>query len=182
MQTITYESGASINQEILVSGINKASSVLASRMVFGYHSEEDISQQIALYTLQAMERWDGERCVAAFSYTHSKNRLFNFKRDTYTRPLPCQCHSSESCAKCQGIQERNRTKKNLHHFQSLDNNYISNEPLPEENMIYNELFFKFSGAMPHELIDSYIDLVNGNKIDKIHHKEIKLICEGLLNG
>ena len=66
---------------------------LAKRFVFGYHQEDDLKQYAYMkaFELIASNRWDGVRPLENFLYRHVRNRLINWKRDTYHRAeKPCK--------------------------------------------------------------------------------------------
>ena len=62
---------------------------LARQYRFGYHTVEDLEQEAFVLAWSALPRWDGQRSLYNFIYTHVKNRLQTFVRDNYMKPCPC---------------------------------------------------------------------------------------------
>jgi DNA-directed RNA polymerase specialized sigma24 family protein len=70
--------------------INTVADRLCYKFKFGYHSAEDMKQQARLYAWEGMEKYDGKRPLENFLWTHVRNRLYNFKRNNYSRlEKPC---------------------------------------------------------------------------------------------
>jgi len=102
---------------------------LASKFRFGYHETDDIKQQIFIFALKGLEKYDNVRPLENFLYIHVKNRLCNLKRDKFERldkpcltcpaydlALPSQCavyNNKENCELYDGWFRRNGAKKNL---------------------------------------------------------------------
>ena len=79
-----------INEEDLITIVNKIANRFASTFKFGYHEIEDMKQQAWQVALEGLKDYDGERPLENFLWTHIRNRLYNFKRDNYFRPeKPC---------------------------------------------------------------------------------------------
>ena len=85
------------NEQEVMDIITSISNKLASKFKFGYHDIDDMKQQAMLFAWEGLENYDGIRPLENFLWVHVKNRLYNFKRNNYSRPnkpcenLPIQC-------------------------------------------------------------------------------------------
>src|SRR5262245_32969761 len=74
------------------------------RQGFGYFDAEDIRQEAVILGLEALEdeRYDPERSLAAFLYSHMKKRLVNLYRNTFYRSeRPCRCCALDAEEPCE---------------------------------------------------------------------------------
>lgn len=79
-----------MQEEEVMAIIDKVATRLAYKFRFGYHTIDDMKQQARLYAWMGLDKYDNQRPLENFLWTHVRNRLFNFKRDNYERPdLPC---------------------------------------------------------------------------------------------
>jgi hypothetical protein len=120
-------------EQEVVETINGIADRLCYKFKFGYHSADDMKQQARMYGWQGLEKYDGERPLENFLWTHVRNRLYNFKRNNYARlEKPCdtceffiqqQCTAfsdQEECVLYKGWLDRNTAKKNLMYTVSSD--------------------------------------------------------------
>ena len=63
----------------------KISKKLGYKFKFGYHSHEDMKQQAAIFALEGLKNYDYKRPLENFLWTHVRNRLFNFKRNNFSK-------------------------------------------------------------------------------------------------
>lgn len=107
---------------------------LGRKFRFGYYTPEELTQEAYILAWECVPRWDGERPLAAFIYTHLHNQLYNVKRKKYERiEPPCtncplnayinkQCTAYQSLEDCKYYSQwlsRNTTKRNLMNLGSL---------------------------------------------------------------
>jgi hypothetical protein len=88
---------SSVSQEELLAAIKRVGDVLSVRFSFGTYEPYDIRQQIALFALEALPRFDSKAGkLEGFIFRHCKNRLTNMKRNVLRRAdPPCQkCYDS----------------------------------------------------------------------------------------
>ena len=80
---------------------------LCYKFKFGYHSPEDMKQQARLFAWEGLEKYDGKRPLENFLWTHVRNRLYNFKRNNYSRlekPCDtCEFYISKKCTAFDGL-------------------------------------------------------------------------------
>lgn len=100
--------GPGLNQDRNVCGVPEAHflecvehvvTVLCGTFAFGYYSVEDIRQEIRVFCLEAMPRFDRSRDLKKFLYVHAYRRLINLQRNKLQRnDPPCiRCHTGNSC-------------------------------------------------------------------------------------
>ena len=74
-----------INKEEALRVIMKVAKRLAPKYVFATYEVEDIEQEAFLIGIAGLEKYDQNRPLENFMYTHINNRLKTFKRDNYYR-------------------------------------------------------------------------------------------------
>ena len=164
---------------------------LAYKFKFGYHDFDDMKQQISIFALEGLKNYDHKRPLENFLWTHVRNRLFNYKRDNYQRPdKPClscpiydphckksinQCEqyaNKEDCSLYKSWTDRNSTKKNLMHLNTIDeikdygNTFISDENLLVNSIEANELWKLIESHLTGEYRTLYLKIKSGNKVSK----------------
>lgn len=176
-----------ISDEELLETINIISKKLSYKFKFGYHETEDMKQQISIFAIEGLAKYDHKRPLANFLWTHVRNRLYNYKRDNYQRPdKPCvSCpfydefkHNSFSqCTKYRDKQEcllytawsdRNNDKKNLMNFSELDeiNDHHNNKTTSGSLAATKEIFDKLDEFLTGEHRIIYLKIKMGIKVKK----------------
>lgn len=192
-----------IDEQELLDTIEIISKKLAYKFKFGYHDIEDMKQQISIFALEGIEKYDYERPLENFLWTHVRNRLFNFKRDNYQRPdNPCgRCpffdphlkQSLNSCSKFTDKLEcdmysnwynRNISKKNLMHLNTIEElkEYISNGNNHQENVSNNEIIDIIEENLSGEIRIIYLKLKSGIKISKNETEKLVSRIREILNA
>lgn len=107
----------------VVATITHLGNVMAPSFVFGAYSVADIKQEIALFCLEALPRYDPDRPLENFLRVHCQNRLTNLVRDKFRRSdPPCRlCHKGREfehadhkmCEPYKVWKDRNDAKSNL---------------------------------------------------------------------
>lgn len=128
-----------VAEEDFLKAVENISKNLSYKFKFGYHSVEDMKQQIFVFALEGLKNYDNKRPLENFLWTHVRNRLFNYKRDNYQRPnkpcLTCPLNdpelkqSTNGCSKFQNKNDcylyanwikNNSNKKNLMYFSAIE--------------------------------------------------------------
>ena len=128
-----------VSEQELLETIENISKKLSYKFKFGYHETEDMRQQISVFALEGLEKYDYTRPLENFLWTHVRNRLFNFKRDNYQRPdKPCvtcpfydklcankdmdckEFSNKQDCELYKGWYDRNNAKKNLMYLNTIE--------------------------------------------------------------
>lgn len=188
-----------MTEKEVVEIINRVAKGLANKFKFGYHSVEDIKQQACLYACMAIDtKYDGKRPLENFLWVHVRNRLCNYKRDTYERKdKPCDkcplkayiggvCTAYKDMEECEFYAKwllRNTTKKNLCHTMDISNIRDTEErnlkfyDNPEDKLIKKELEELIDDRIPVTLRQYWIRMKHGVKVPKAMSDKISVIIE-----
>ena len=159
--------------------VENISKKLAYKFKFGYHSYEDMKQQISIFALEGLKNYDNKRPLENFLWTHIRNRLFNYKRDNYQRPdkpcYTCPLWKNSSCTKyankndCElyyNWSKRNEHKKNLMHLTTIDEIKDYGNIFIDHNIENNEIISIIEANINGEERSIYLKLKDGNKVSK----------------
>ena len=160
-----------MDEDQVISAITKVSQKLAPKYVFASYGVEDIEQEAFIIALDALERYDSDKPLENFLYSHINNRLKNFKRDNYYR----QDHGS-----AQKIQDR---KKNLLEPIDIDCLYsISTKDNTITDAHIREITELIDKKLPSELRRDYLKLRNNAPLPKSRKAYVTKVIEGIING
>jgi DNA-directed RNA polymerase specialized sigma24 family protein len=172
--------------------------VLASRFVFPGFPVDDIAQEVRIFAMEALPRYDPKpdangqptRLLANFLYAHTKRRLLNLKRNLHHRTdPPCrecnQAYPHEPTPACRVYEKwlaRNRRKANLNQSRLYsDDAEPRTTPDATDDIETNELLAKIDQQLPVELRSAYLRLRAGDKyITKKHRTEVEAAVRGIL--
>jgi len=189
-----------LQEKELVEILDAVVKKISPKFVFGYHSIEDIEQQARLLGLQALPRWDGERSLYNFLYTHIKNRLCTYKRDNYERlNTPCEkcpfnawikynntCKVYERMDDCSLYYKwlmRNSAKKNIMQPIGIPVVCARNEEFMEMPndvnyaVLNNEMKAFIEARLNNEQRKVWLKLMSGQKIRCYEQEQIKDVIE-----
>lgn len=176
-----------VSEERLLEAIDLITRKLSYKFKFGYHELEDMRQQISIFAIEGLEKYDHTRPLENFLWTHVRNRLYNFKRDNYQRPdKPCitcplfdqHCaNPAMDCTKYTNKQEcsvyrswykRNNTKKNLMYLNTIEDlkEHLPNQANNRENAANKEIMSLLEEKLQGEHRTVYLKLKYGNKVYK----------------
>lgn len=178
-----FELKYGIPEESFVEAVKKITQKLSYKFKFGYHDVDDMKQQATIFALEALERYDKDRPLENFLWTHVRNRLFNYKRDNYQRPdKPCvSCplydpllkNSTNACSKYENKidcdlyrqwSERNDRKKNLVQASSPLNEERPSKSNTVNNLSDKEIVSIIENNLSYEYREIYLRLKNGDKV------------------
>jgi DNA-directed RNA polymerase specialized sigma24 family protein len=173
----------------IVSVLDNVARRLAKRFKFGYHDNNDMMQQARLFALEGLKHYDGQRPLENYLWTHVRNRLFNFKRDKYSRPnCPCgECAEDETqcirehCTFYLQWEKRNQAKQNLMNPIDMNNVEDENEDRMKfeddvADITYNkEIISVINNNLPLEFRHDMLRIMQGTSISK--HRKDKLLLE-----
>ena len=79
-----------VTEQEFVDMVNGIANQLCDKFKFGYYDREDIKQECYIQAIDALDRYDTNRPLVNFLWSHIRNRLCNLKRDKYFRlEKPC---------------------------------------------------------------------------------------------
>jgi hypothetical protein len=184
--------------------IERVSTKLAYKFVFGYHTHDDIKQQAFIEAWKGLDKYDSSRPLENFLWAHIKNRLCNFKRDNFERPdKPClkcplaaynpNCSSGcdlytdkSECDLYRNWAKRNNPKKNLVNtidIENIDDEHESNMSVSDkvgDEIDKSHVFDVIDSELPIYLRPYYIKWKAGCKIPKQYRDEIKTTIQKIL--
>jgi len=192
-----------VPEEEFLTVLDNISRRLANKFKFGYHDFDDMKQQAAIFALEGLEKYDHQRPLENFLWTHVRNRLFNYKRNNYQRPdKPCltcpffdksyKCSSNQcskftnkdECALYAAWASRNDSKKNImqpsyiNDHENLNNSLVKDELF---NSVQNNEIVKFlDQSIQSEYRETYLKLKHGIKIPKQQLNKLKKHISELL--
>lgn len=182
-----------VSEEEFLNVLDNISKRLGHKFKFGYHSYEDMKQQAAIFALEGLEKYDNQRPLENFLWTHVRNRLFNYKRDNYQRPdKPClscifydphckksvnQCeeyNDKTNCTEYQSWNSRNSNKKNIMRPVGIEDLKEQNFPISQLSsknnileLVANEQILKILDEnIPSQHRPTYLKLKYGDKVYK----------------
>lgn len=174
-----------IDEKDLILAIDNISKKLAYKFRFGYHNVEDMQQQISIFAIEGLEKYDYERPLENFLWTHVRNRLYNFKRDNYQRPdRPCNtcefldrssgdelnnctkfCDKND-CELYKNWLQRNSVKKNLMYLNTVENLRDYAGKSSSANGDNKELFRILDEELTDEARTTYLKIKFGSVVYK----------------
>jgi DNA-directed RNA polymerase specialized sigma24 family protein len=180
-----------------VAAIEKVVLSLAAKFRFGYFDREDMKQQARLFAVQLINKrkYDPNRPLENFLYTHVRNRLINFKRDNYKRSEPpcvgcpfydklCkqsknQCtafEKREDCKKYMGWVQRNQAKQGLMHpmdIASIFDERLSHNHSSIKEVELRELLEMIERSLPTVLLDAWQKARMGDRLRKAEREKLQ---------
>lgn len=186
----------------ITQAIRKISQRLASKFKFGYFTDEDIEQEVAIICIEAVKSYDGKRPLENYLWSCTKNRLCNLKRNKYERlDKPClkcplydpkklcstsECSEYEEKTDCKIYRDwltRNSCKKTLMNSSGIEGE--GNNPAETEEQNYEKLDREaiedlIDRELPATMREDYVRFKFGLRINRIKSElifaEIKAIC------
>lgn len=180
-----------IPEQELLDTIDRISKKLAYKFKFGYHEIEDMRQQISIFAIEGLAKYDHQRPLENFLWTHVRNRLYNYKRDNYQRPdKPCDrcpffdCSIANKDRDCKKYtnkldcteyavwDKRNRVKKNLMYFTTVEELQGCIQNRNNQNHEYDEILRLLDEHLYGEERVSYLKIKYGSKISKQENNKL----------
>ena len=166
---------------------------LCYKFKFGYHSPDDMKQQARLFAWEGLEKYDGKRPLENFLWTHVRNRLYNFKRNNYSRlEKPCdtcefyiskKCTAfvdQEECHLYKGWLDRNNSKKNLMHSISVEFDQKEHETASLSTLFAKEVMELLDKELHVRFREDWIRLLNSLKLNKARKDKLLEEIESVL--
>jgi DNA-directed RNA polymerase specialized sigma24 family protein len=81
-----------ITEEQFFDALQRVTKALAPNHTFGSYDADDIAQEVFIFSLECLPKYDGRGPLANFMYRHCRNRTLNLRRSQFRRPLSdCSC-------------------------------------------------------------------------------------------
>ena len=192
-KTLKLKSSSTYTESEIIEIIDRIVTVLGSGFSFGYYDMDDLRQESRIFGFEAMKRYDVDRPLENFLYSHIKNRLINFKRDKFHRSdPPCKsCHEHghhegevEMCKKYKAWKKRNSSKQNL--MRPYDISCVSEKSIETdlniaESVAIKEMFEIIDQRLPVELRQSYLQMREGISITKAKKLQLEIYIKDILS-
>jgi DNA-directed RNA polymerase specialized sigma24 family protein len=187
----------------LVEVITKIAHLISRKFRFGYFDEDDIRQQIAVFSLEAIKKYNGEDNLFTFLYTHAHNRLINMKRDKFCRISPpcntCKhsfcvnaerlCHKFDNTDDCKVYAKwvkRNDAKRSIAAPISLsmvtEDEYdaLTIEDNKEAEIDFKDLLQKVEDKVPQNMRGLFLKMKHETFLTKSEKNKLKIIIEEIV--
>lgn len=172
--------------------------VLCGTFAFGYYSVDDIRQEIRVFCLEAMPRYDRERLLKNFLYVHAYKRLINLQRNKLQRNDPpcaichagettCQKNAEEVCDRYMGWLKRNASKKSLAQPGTYSEAVASKHADPSipksplDNMVNQEIWDIIDQHIPMSLRKDFLRMKEGVSLHKSRRQEVLTAIRQILS-
>ena len=159
-----------LTEQEVIDTITKIARQLAPKFVFASYEVDDIFQEAVIIGIDGMEKYDENRPLSNFLFTHISNRLKNFKRDNYYRL---------DIGSAQQIQDR---KKHLLEPIGIDNIYsVSSTEDMSNNVHISEILKYIDEKLPAKYRRDYLKLKTNSPLPKSRKAIILKIIREILN-
>lgn len=161
---------------------------VAPKFRFGYLDNDDVIQEAVLFGLKVIDDglYDITKPLENFMRYHIRNRMHNYKRDTFSRTeSPCECCSidypaTNPCAIFEKWKKRNHDKKSLTQANSGGIEYQTYEGESSGNTEFAEIIAMIDDVLPMEYRADYLRMRDGVSIAKSRKLKIKEYIKGVL--
>ena len=160
-------------------------------------SESDFYQEVVVWSLLALPRYDASRALGAFLFSHARNRAINAIRDKVTRrDHPCaSCHAGtpctdgEYCPKYAKWYKRNKTKARLSRPLGFSSIPAQAEPWASTSpsamlaaVEARDTAEMIERKLPLELREHYRNLLAGKDLKPSQRNRVRLAVSEILNA
>ena len=160
-----------LSEQEVVETITKVARKLAPKYIFASYEVEDIEQEAFMMGVEGLKRYDTNKPLENFMYTHINNRLKNFKRDNYYR---------FDYGNAQKIQDR---KKSILEPADITALYcVSIDDDTVDNAHLSEMIELIDRRLPADLRSDYLKLRTNSPLPKGRKAIIIQAIEDILNG
>ena len=176
-----------MTEEEVMYVINRIAVRLAHRFRFGYHTIDDMKQQARLLAWQGLDLYDNKRPLENFLWTHTRNRLYNFKRDNNGRQIECpDCDGTTQCETCYSRRVKGESRRNIMNPIELgsvmgerENNMHIQYDL-DQQIDMKDFFSLIEENIPLELKADFIRLRNDVSIPKPRREKVYSAIRSIL--
>ena len=162
---------SNLTEKEVVDTISKVCKKLAPKYVFASYEVDDIEQEAFMMGVEGLDRYDTNKPLENFMYTHINNRLKNFKRDNYYR---------FDYGNAQKIQDR---KKSILEPVDITALYcVSTDDDTVDNAHLSEMLDLIDKKLTADLRSDYLKLRTNSPLPKGRKAIIIQAIEDILNG
>ncbi|MBA4189513.1 MAG: hypothetical protein C0467_16110 [Planctomycetaceae bacterium] len=156
-------------------------------------SKEDFAQQVVVWSLEALPRYDSSRPLPNYLYRNARNRALNAVRDKVTRfDYPCkECHEGRPCGpngnfcpKYAAWSKRNQAKEKLSRVLPLQasSDRPTGPSTAEDEVLARDLASKIEAEMPPKLLADYKKMLEGDwrSVSRSRRQRIRRVVAEIL--
>ena len=162
---------SNLSEQEVIEVITRVARKLAPKYVFASYEVEDIEQEAFLMGVEGLNRYDSNKPLENFMYTHINNRLKNFKRDNYYR---------FDYGNAQKIQDRKKSILEPVDISALYCVSIDDETV--DNAHLSEMLDLIDRTLPADLRSDYLKLRTNSPLPKGRKAIIIQAIEDIING
>jgi len=162
---------SNLSEQEVIEVITRVARKLAPKYVFASYEVEDIEQEAFLMGVEGLNRYDTNKPLENFMYTHINNRLKNFKRDNYYR---------FDYGNAQKIQDRKKSILEPVDITALYCVSIDDETV--DNAHLSEMLDLIDRTLPADLRSDYLKLRTNSPLPKGRKAIIIQAIEDIING
>ena len=162
---------SNLSEQEVIEVITRVARKLAPKYVFASYEIEDIEQEAFLMGVEGLNRYDSNKPLENFMYTHINNRLKNFKRDNYYR---------FDYGNAQKIQDRKKSILEPVDISALYCVSIDDETV--DNAHLSEMLDLIDRTLPADLRSDYLKLRTNSPLPKGRKAIIIQAIEDIING
>jgi len=160
-----------LDEEFVVTTIIATAKKIAHRYIFASYQAEDIEQEAFLIGMECLERYDQDRPLENFLFSHMNNRLKNFKRDNYYR------HDHGNAQK---VQERKKSILEPLSFEYLYSLHDKEEVVNKAHV--KEILDLIDEKLPSSMRKDYSKLKSNSFLLKRRRADIIEVIDDILNS
>ncbi len=187
-----YPSG--ITEEVFLAACSGAMRQFGRKHTFGYFDLDDIFQEIRIFAMECLPRYDCIRPLESFIADHTRRRWINLKRNKYHRAdPPCKtCHNGVPCENAVGFSmgsmceryrrwaDRNGRKANLTRPQPFDEWDHSREAYTQAEV--KEIEVMIDEYLPVELRRDYLKMREDCFVPRPRKRAVQEYCKLILSS
>lgn len=195
---------ANLDEEKLIQVIKEVAPPHCRKYSFPGHTEEDMMQIAIMEGIDGAHRWDGKRPLKNFLSIHIRNRLYNYKRNNYSRmEAPCKkcplkaylppdgCSAYKSRMDCDLFKnwyDKNQDRQNINNAMGFEvvsdihEKSMKSDVLIEDELDTKQLVSLIDDNISGEFRKDYLIYINGGKLSHRRLEELinhiqEILCQ-----
>ncbi len=178
-----------VREDAFLAATAHVSKLLYRKLGSIHGTDEDFTQQVIVWSLEALPAYDPSRPLEAYLLSNARNRALNFLRDHVTRrDPPCRachegrpCQDGELCTKYSRWLKRNRAKSNIARPLGIEPILGMTTPSSvEPEAIGAELSLLIDLQLPIDLRPDYLRLLAEEPVPKPRRLKVQQAVAGII--
>lgn len=181
----------SISEAEFLAAAAHVSKILYSRLGKVVGTAEDFAQQVVVWSLESLPRYQAGRPIEGYLLTNARNRALNYYRDHVSRlDPPCRachegtpCSDGDFCKRHMNWLERNRAKSNIARPAGIEVVMGLTKPSAvEPEVVGNELSLLIDQQLSIALRADYLRLLAGEPVPKPRREKVQQAVRDILQN